>query len=117
MAVAPAGLLACLGVMLVGGADMHHANAFVPLFLPTFPVPSNHLEPKPVRHHRNKQTGDYELCIGNGVGGRVNDGVLRRAGFSFRTDVLVDEDIANEGACVSTCLSACLGVLRRRVGR
>lgn len=44
------------------------------------------------------QNGDYELCIGNGVGGRVDDGVARRVGFSFRTDVLVDEDIANEGA-------------------
>jgi hypothetical protein len=49
-----------------------------------FPVPS--------------QNGDYELCIGNGVGGRVDDGVVRRVGFSFRTDVLVDEDIASEGA-------------------
>jgi len=43
-----------------------------------------------------KSNGDYTLCIGNGVGGRVDDGMTRLVGFSFRTDVLVDEDIASE---------------------
>lgn len=43
-----------------------------------------------------KANGDYTLCIGNGMGGRVDDGMTRLVGFSFRTDVLVDEDIASE---------------------
>lgn len=40
----------------------------------------------------------------------MDDGVARRVGFSFRTDVLVDEDIANEGAW------KCVGMGGRRVG-
>lgn len=56
-----------------------------------------------IARSNNGQNGDYELCIGNGVDGRVDDGVARRVGFSFRTDVLVDEDIANEGEPACAC--------------
>jgi hypothetical protein len=43
------------------------------------------------------QGGSYELCIHNGTPEGGDDGVARVVGFSFRTDALVDEDIASEG--------------------
>ena len=49
--------------------------------------------------------------------GRVDDGVARRVGFSFRTDVLVDEDIASEGAFVFyVCVYMCMWRWNRVIG-
>jgi hypothetical protein len=43
------------------------------------------------------QGGNFELCISNGRDSDLGDGEVRTVGFSFRTDILVDEDIASEG--------------------
>ncbi|EKU19997.1 transmembrane emp24 domain trafficking protein 2 [Nannochloropsis gaditana CCMP526] len=43
-----------------------------------------------------EENGDHTLCISNGARGRADDGIPRLVGFSFRTDVLVDEAIASE---------------------
>ena len=42
------------------------------------------------------QAGDHELCITNGDQSS-SDGLDRTVGFSFRTDVLIDEDLSSEG--------------------